>query len=175
MFRHGIRFISFIGTVIILIAALKLLDLIPAVIEKGSMRRYDTIEDVGTRLKIRDIYTPSYFPRSLKWPPDQILAQSVPFIEIIMEFRSAETDDVGLIVRQTDSEGFSTDVKLKIARVNENVVYPLKGRNASLVVGLCSDGERCGKLYWKEGRYLLDVVSKSSPFELIKIAESMLH
>jgi hypothetical protein len=65
--------------------------------------------------------------------------------------------------------------KIKIIDVIESVSYPVKGRNALLRVGVCQRNEPCSGITWKEGQYTIHVLAKSTPFELIKIAESMLR
>jgi hypothetical protein len=168
-------FLSFAVIIAILIAALKIINWVPMAIQEGTIRKYDSIEDVRLKLKIRDLYVPSYFPQSLSWPPAEILAQSKPFTAIIMEFKRVKKGDVALIISQADTSGdFTPDMKIKAAHIRETIHYPLKGREAVLEVGICKNDEPYSKISWNEGKYKITVIMKSMPQELIRIAESMI-
>lgn len=165
----------FAATVAILIAILKVTNWLPTVLQEGVMRKYSSVEEIKSRLNIRDIYVPSYFPQSLKWPPSKLLAQSRPFVAVVMEFRNVETGDISLIISQAADKGFIPDRKITLAQVKERVAYPLKGRAALLEVGACKNDMSCSRISWDEGNYRVKVETKTTPFELIKIADSMLR
>ena len=171
-----IGFLSFGVTIIILIGALKLMNWVPSFVQEGFIREYKSVDEVKSDLKIGDIYIPSYFPQSFRWPPSAIWAQTRPFTAIVMEFRNVETGDVGLIISQVSSGArFIPDNKIKIEQVREKVNYSLKGRNVFLEVGTGKGDEPCSRLSWTEGKYRITVIMKSRPFDLLKIAESMLR
>jgi hypothetical protein len=175
MRKRIIGFLFFGATVAVLIAALKLINWVPSVVQEGFVRQYKSVEEVQSKLKIKDVYIPSYFPQSFKWPPDTIWAQTKPFTAIVMEFRHQETGGIGLVISQVASGArFISGNKLRMAQVRERVDdYPLKGRKAVLEVGTGKNGEPCSSIAWTEGKYRLTVVMKSAPFDLLKIAESM--
>lgn len=169
-------FFYFIVTIAILIAALKIINWLPMTFQEETMRRYSSIEEVRSKLNIRDIFVPSYFPQNLTWPPSEILAQTKPFIAIVMEFRDVEKGDTALIITQASSDkDFVPDKKIRILQVKERVAYSLKGRDAKLEVGVCKDDLPCSQISWKEGRYRINTKMKSTPHELIKIVDSMIH
>ena len=95
-------------TVVILVLCLKFLNYLPMAVQTDTIRRYQSIEEVRSKLNIRDIYIPSYFPQGLVWPPSEILAQEKPFAAVIMEFNSAEKEDIVLIISQSASENYRT-------------------------------------------------------------------
>lgn len=168
-------FFYFALAIIILIATLKLVNYLPLVIQPDAMRRYKSVEEVKARLKIKDVYVPSFFPQGLIWPPSEILAQNKPFTAVIMEFKNADKGDVALTISQSISASFKPDEKIKIQRIKERVGYPLRGRDMILEAGVCSNEQPCSRMTWSEGRYTLSVSAKAEPPELMKIVESMFH
>lgn len=173
--RKGFRFFLFLVMVALLIAVLKVINWLPTAIQKDTMKRYRSIEDVRAELNIKDIYLPLYFHESLVWPPSEILAQGKPFIAIVMEFKHAEKGDIALIISQAASRNFMPDEKIKIIRIYERVNFYLKGRKIYLDAGVCRNDEPCSMIAWDEGMYRINVTAKLNPPELVKIVESMLR
>lgn len=169
------KFFVFVMTIALLISVLKVINWLPAAVEEGLIRKYDSIEDVRSKLKMREIFIPSYFPQSFSWPPSAILAQTKPFQAIIMEFKHIELGDTAIIISQAASQDFIADNKIRMDQVREKVPYQLKGRKASLIVGTCKNDEQCSQISWDEGKYKMSIIMKSTPFDLIKIAESMVR
>ena len=62
-----------------------------------------------------------------------------------------------------------------MADLKEKTKYMLKGKAALLEVGICGKGEACSRMTWQEDGLNFTVLLMSSPFELIKVAESMIH
>jgi hypothetical protein len=175
--KRVLGFFYFAITIAILIGVLKVSNWLPTVFQEGIIRKYGSIEEVKSKLRLRDIYIPSYFPQKFKWPPSRILAQSRPFVAVVMEFRHMETGETALIITQTADGTFTPDNKIVIAQIKERVNYSLNGRPSILEVGVCRDeGEvPCSRISWDEGNTGIRVEMKSPPFELIRIAESMVH
>ncbi len=170
IFRAGL----FLATVVVLVLGLKFANWLPMFIQKDTLRRYSGLEEVTAKLGISDIYAPRYFPGNLAWPPSEILAQTRPYIAVVMEFKNKEKGDTSLIICQSASEDFKPYNKIRLARVNEKVSYLLKGRKAVIEVGTCSE-EPCSRISWDEGKYKMTVAIKSQPSDLIKISESMVR
>jgi hypothetical protein len=173
--KKFLSFVYFLITVSILIVALKIINWLPLTFQKETMQRYSSLEEVRARLNIKEIFIPSYFPQSLTWPPSEILAQGKPFTAIIMEFRNVQSGDITLTVSQADSQDFIPDKKIKILQIRERVSYSLKGRDAIIEAGVCKDDAPCSQISWNEGRYRVNVVMRSTPHDLIRIADSMIH
>jgi len=174
--KQFIRYLLFAAAVAAIILLLRLFNWIPWVMQQDTLRPYSHIDLVRNKLHIQEIYVPAYFPKHLRWPPSEILAQKTPFTAIIMEFRDEETGDTILMTSQTAKGRRPVwDKKIEIQRVQEQVTYSLKGRKAVLTVGQCGNGEPCSGISWDEGKYRIDVLMKSGPFDLIGIAESMIH
>lgn len=170
------RLFSFAVTIAALVAVLKIADWLPHAIQDDGMRRYGTLEEARSKLKIRDIYVPSYFPQGfITWPPSEILAQNRPFTAVIMEFRQVGKGDTALIITQSASAAFVPGGKLEFSQIRETTAHKLKGKEALLEVGACRRGEPCSRISWNEGRYRMSIFSKYPPIELIRIAESMAH
>ncbi len=162
-------------TLAILAGALKAANWLPSALQEGLMKKYDSIDELKTTLHVKDIYVPSYFPQSYGWPPTMILAQSRPFVAIVMEFRNVQTGDIALVISQTAGKVFTPEKKISIVQVKEKVDYQLKGRAALLEVGKCTNDVPCCRISWNEGGYRMTVEMKSAPFDLLKIAGSMLR
>lgn len=159
----------------VLVIALVVLNWLPTAFEKETIRLYGSIDEVRVDLDIKDIHVPSYFPQSFGWPPSKILAQGKPFQAVLMEFNDLRDGSVGLVITQAVSGELLVREKIEISEVKETIPYRLKGRDAVLVVGLCDKGVPCSRISWSEGRFNMDVVARTTPFELITIAESMLR
>lgn len=165
---------AFAATVAVLLGALKMIHRVPQVAQQDLMRRYRTVEEVKAALQIPRVYAPSYFPQNLGWPPSTILAQGRPFPAVVMEFEKTAGKDTVLVISQAASAEFRAAERIRMTEVVERIRYPLKGRDAVLDVGKCARDEPCAGISWAEGELRIVVLSKSTPFELIRIAESMI-
>lgn len=164
----------FVLTVAAVLVTLRVLNWLPLVLQKETLRTYDSIEDVGAKLIMKELLVPSYFPESIAWPPERILAQSAPYPAVMMVFDRAGEQDA-LIISQAASDAFPGRLSMPSLQIVEKVPYDLQGRKALLEVGSCETQEPCSRISWTEGGSLHIVLSmKSPPFELIRIAESML-
>lgn len=175
MHKKLFGFFSFAIMVAVLIAVLKIFNWLPFAVQGDSMRKYGSIEEIRSKLKIRELYVPSYFPQNFSWPPSEIFAQSRPFAAVIMEFRHKEKGDVSLIITQAASSGFTPAGKIKIIQIKESLPYKLKDRNALLEVGTCKNSEPCSAISWQEGRYHMNITARYTPMEVVRMAESMAH
>lgn len=175
MYKKVLGLFYFAVALAILISVLKITNWLPGVLQEGAMKKYSSIDDVRSKLKIKDLHVPSYFPQSVVWPPSSIMAQSRPYEAVFMEFTSARTGDVNLIISQVSDRGSINDSKISLVQVKEKTAYPLKGRNALLEVGLCKNDIPCSRISWHEGTSTITVTMRSTPFELLKIADSMLY
>lgn len=162
-------------TVAAVIAVLKTLNWLPAVLQKDMLSKFGSIEEVRAKLHITDVYTPSYFPESITWPPSEILAQARPYPAVLIIFHDRKTRDAALVISQAASDAFADDSLIPISRITRSVPFDLKNRKAFLEVGVCANTEPCSRLSWTENGYRVKLVMKAPPFELIRIAESMLH
>jgi len=144
-------------------------------IKDEGMRRYRSIEDVKTTLKIRKVFLPSYFPQHLKWPPSEIYAQAKPYTVALMHFNDQNTGEIVLAIRQADSrEEKPLRSRIEPEKIKSREAIDLKGRAARLSLASCGGGEPCSSVTWQEESYTLTVTSKTPARELIQIAESMI-
>jgi hypothetical protein len=93
-----------------------------------------------------------------------------------MEFQDAEKGLMALAIIQTDLKG-STELflRLNLLEIKEEAEYAIRGRKARLKVGLCKGGIKCSSIKWEDKTRRFEIVSTSSPFETIKIAEGIMH
>ncbi|MGE5284420.1 MAG: hypothetical protein ACM3OG_05560 [Actinomycetota bacterium] len=175
--RKAFGTLAFAAGLGILIIALKGLNWLPLVAEKDLMRRYGDFEEMRTSLGIQGVFVPSYFPEDFRWPPARILAQGKPYPAVIMEFdRSGEgkAGEVGMMIYQAAKDGFSPGGPLELSRVRERATYFLRGRPAILEVGSDAKGEPCSRISWREKEVRITLLARLTPFELMRVAESML-
>lgn len=175
MKRNVLGILAFAVTIAVLVVTLRFMNWLPTAIEQGTIRSYESVEEVRTKLGIRDIYVPSYFPETLKWPPSEVLAQQKPFDAVVMEFRRAGDAEVALVISQAKSADFVYDGAVAFTEVNEEVPYDLKDRKAILEAGICEDRTTCSRISWNEDGTFIRITMKSQPPQLIRLAESMLH
>ncbi len=168
-------FLTFALMIVLLIAALKVMNWLPLAMQKETIRQYASVEEVRAALGMKEIYVPSYFPQQIIWPPATILAQGRPFSAIVMEFTRADKRNIALVISQSEGGALNVENPIKITNVTEKARYAIKGRDAALTVGTCGNDEPCSGITWNEGKYTMTVLMKSAPFELTKIAESMIR
>lgn len=174
--RVNVRsFLYFLLAVAAVILTLMLLNWLPLTLQKDTMRRYSSVDEAKAKLNFKGIYVPSYFPQNITWPPSEILAQTKPYPAILMVFHYAGKRETALVISQTSSESFPGDAFITFDKITEAVPFHFKSRQALLEVGTCKKEVPCSRISWPEGGYHIMLAMKSPPFELIKIAESMLH
>ncbi len=161
------------GGVVVLLAAVNRL---PSSIEKGFARQYDSVEEAKRSIGFDNILVPRYFPEGISWPPSFIFGQKKPYRAVVLEFRKAKTGETTLIIIQTSRRDSESQLqRTRLSELKEDTPYSLKGRIARLQVGTCDKGIPCSRISWKEGDIFFTVLYMSTPFELIRIAESMIQ
>ncbi len=158
------------------VALLATVDWLPSLMKNDFARQYRSIEDVKRSLGLDNMLVPAYFPEGISWPPSLILAQNKPYKAVVMEFKKAGTTETVLIVIESSLRGSDAQLqRIKLSEVKEDTPYQLKGRTALLQVGTCDNGMSCSRMAWQDGGLHCTVLLTASPFELIKIAESMIR
>ncbi len=175
MKRFYLGLILFLAVTAIVLGLLRMVNWLPLAFQTDTPRRYGSIEQVKEALRIKDLYVPAYFPQTIKWPPSAIVAQGRPSVGILMIFNKRGSNEELLVITQTVSDAFARASPLKMTAVAESAPYRLRGRTAVLEVGACGRDEKCSRISWQEGSYHMTLTMKSPPFELIRIAGSMLH
>jgi hypothetical protein len=160
--------------ILILVGMLQFANWIPSAIQEGALQRYKSIDEVRSHLTMTTIFSPVYYPRSARWPPSLIAAQSRPYLAVVTEYQGTGRDEVILVVTQTERLRPPLRERIVLSTVRERVSYPFKGRTSLLEVGFCSRDERCSRISWDEGAYTLALAMKDSPVDLVRIAESMI-
>lgn len=172
------KIIRFTGSLLLLIGILAAIKYLSSVVENDTMRVYRGIEEL--KKNFDDILIPAYIPESLAWPPSRIIGQKRPYRAIAIELKD-KSDKIALVLIESEREGFRME-SLSLKEATERLSHMIKGRKAILKIGKCSSlyglnpGDlTCSELTWKEGRYFVNITIRSGPFELLKIAESMMH
>jgi hypothetical protein len=173
--RQALHILSFAVTLAVVVGLLKVLNWVPGALEPGLMARYPSIEAAASRLGIRQINVPAYFPESLRWPPAGILAQSKPYQAVVMEFARAGDGQIVLVISQAASPNFEPDVAIRFDTISETIPLDLGGRKARLEAGACGDRSACSRIQWDEGKVRIVLTMKAPAVELVRIAQSMQH
>lgn len=158
------------------IALLATVNWLPSLTQKDFARQYGSVEDAKRSLGLDNVHVPAYFPEGISWPPSLVLAQKKPYKAVVMEFKDTESMKTKLIVIQSSMQG--SDVQLQritLSELKKETQYHLKGKIALLQVGTCDNKMTCSRMTWQDHSLHYTVLFMSSPFELIKIAESMIH
>jgi len=169
------RFIAFVGAVALLVALLKVLNWLPLAARPDLLAEYRDLEEARMAAGIDAALVPTYFPQNLSWPPSLIWAQGTPYPALLLEFGRPTGKETVLLISQAGSASFFPEERMRFLEVEQDAPYSLKGRQARLTVGICPGGESCSGISWQEGGYRIVVRAKLSPFEVIRIAESMLR
>lgn len=167
----SILFLAMVGALLLLIKALNWL---PTVLQKESLRSYRTVESIQAELRLPHVYVPTYFPQTISWPPEHLFAQAKPFPGVLMTFTRNQPPNEVLTITQSLSGSFSRMIPCPLERVSSEVRFDFHGREAFLEVGFCSDQEPCSRINWQERETYITLFMRAAPFELIRIAESML-
>lgn len=168
-------FVVFAAMIAILVGLLQLINWIPSAIQEGALREYASIEDVRALAKIGAVYAPVYYPKSVRWPPVLIAAQSRPYPAVVTHFRGSESPgEPILIITQTARDHPPLSNSITLDSVRETVTYPFKGRTAVLEVGPCGKDDTCSRMTWDEEAFRIILTMRSSPSELVQMAESMI-
>jgi len=165
---------SFLVTIMVVLLVLKLLNWLPSALQKEDIRKYGSVDDVRTALKIPRIYIPAYFPEYIKWPPAEIFAQRRPFPLVMMHFTHRDSMSFALSFFQVDSRAaFEPTYKSDVLYVRKESQVSIKGRSGNLVIAVCSGRERCNRITWEEGIYRNTLIADDTPEQLIRMAESI--
>lgn len=166
----------FSAAALVLLCLLVIAQRLPTLKQNSFVRQYASVEEVKRALELDRVLVPSYFPEGVAWPPTVVLAQKKPYEAVIMEFRKAETAETVLVIIQSSLQGrYSQLERIPMVEVKEDTSYLLKGRRAELQVGTCAGGVTCSRISWDDSGLHCTVLFMAPPFELIKIAESMVH
>jgi hypothetical protein len=161
------------GLAVALLAAAKWL---PSLMQTGFARQYDSVEEASRSLGLGNVPVPAYFPEGITWPPSLIFAQKDPYTAVVMEFKESGTKKTALILIQASSDDGGRQLqRIALTQVKEETQYRLKEKTVLLQVGMCDTGTPCSKMVWQDNGLYHTLLLMSSPFELIKIAESMIR
>ncbi len=171
---RGLLYVTIIaGGIVAILAGVNRL---PSLMQKGFARQYNSVEEVKQSLGFDNILVPRYFPEGLSWPPSFIFAQKKPYRALVLEFKETRSTDTMLIVIQSSLSGSESQLqRIRLSEVKEDIPYRLKGKIARLQVGTCDNVKPCSRISWSDRDLYCTVLFMSSPFELIRIAESMIQ
>jgi hypothetical protein len=165
---------SFTVTILIVLLVLKLLNWLPSALQDEGIKKYSSVDDVRTALKIPKVYIPAYFPEYITWPPAEIFAQRRPFPLVMMHFTHRDSKSFALSLFQVDSRAaFEPKYKSDVMYVKKESPITIKGRAGILVLAVCSGRERCNRISWEEGIYRITLIADDTPEQMVRMAESM--
>lgn len=165
---------SFFLMVLITVLVLKLVNWLPSTFFKEDIRKFRTLDEVRAELNVARIYTPTYFPEHIQWPPSVIFAQRKPFMLIVMHFPHSDSRMHALSIYQADRHA-RYEPPLDILQQKDARAVTINNRNGTLILADCRGNERCNSLSWEEGDFRITLVSDDIPDQLMRMAKSMVH
>lgn len=161
----------------VVVALLALVNRLPSLIHDDFLQKFDNLDSAKRSLGFDDeVLIPRYFPEAISWPPSLILAQKKPYKAVVIEFLEVKTMKPALIIVQSSShDGITQLQRIVMTGLEEENELSLNGKSALLQVGVCDKGNICSRMTWQDHGLHYTVLIMSSPFELVKIAESMIH
>lgn len=161
----------------VVVALLAIANWVPSLINEDSVRMFETVEEAALFLGYDDrALVPRYFPEGIAWPPSLILAQKRPYRAVVAEYHMEGTMKTGLILILSSLPGGDLWLqRIPMTELKEKRGYSLKGKVVVLEVGSCGKEEVCSRVTWQDECINMTVLLMSSPFEVLKVAESMIH
>jgi hypothetical protein len=157
------------------LAFLIMVNQLPSLVQKDFPRQFVSLDEAKRSIGFDNVLVPAYFPEGISWPPSFIFAQKRPYKVLVMEFKDALGTPTLIIIQSTISGNITQFQRIKLAVVKQETEYRLKGKNALLQIGTCDNTVPCSQIAWQDRGESCTVLLMSSPFEAIKIAESMIH
>jgi len=149
---------------------------LPFLVQEDFPQQFASLDEAKRTIGLDNVLIPAYFPEGISWPPSFIFAQKRPYKVLVMEFKDTLSGTPKLIIIQSSTAGSITQYqRIRLAVVKQETEYGLKGNNALLQIGTCENTLPCSQITWQDGAERCTVLLMSSPFEVIKIAESMIH
>jgi hypothetical protein len=173
----GKKLFLFVITILLVTVILTVLNWIPSLMQKQTMKRFSSIDSAKKELRIHRLFLPTYIPEDLYlvWPPAEIYAQEVPFSAFIMHLRYRDSRDIGLVIQQADANApYHIDPLIKIKTTTPGSQISIKGRKAVLVPAVCDGNVPCNEVSWDEGGTIITLICKCSTQDIVKIASSTL-
>jgi hypothetical protein len=161
----------------LVVALLAIANWVPSLMNGDSVQRFETVEEAEIFLGYDDpVLVPKYFPEGISWPPSLIVAQKKPYRAVVTEYHVEGTTKTGLIIILSSIPGGDLRLqRITITEPQEKTRYSLKGKKVVLEVGTCGNEEACSRVSWLDEDIKMSVLLMSSPFEVLRIAESMIH
>ena len=173
----GKKLIFFTVTVLLITAILALLNWLPSLIQKRTMKRFSSIDSAKKELRLHRLFLPTYIPEDLHlvWPPAEMYGQEVPFSAFIIHLRYRDSRNIGLVIQQTDATApYQIEPLIKISTKSKGSQIFVKDRKALLVPAICDENTPCNEISWNEDGTIITLICKCSAQEIVKIASSTL-
>ena len=173
----GTKLFLFTITLLLVTATLTVLNWIPSLMQKQTMKRFSSIDIAKKELRIHRLFLPTYIPEDLRlvWPRAEIYAQEVPFSAFIMHLRYRDSRDIGLVIQQADANApYQIEPLIKIKTTNAGSQISIKDRKAVLIPAVCDGNVPCNEVSWNENGTIITLICKCSAQDIVKIASSTL-
>ena len=179
MMKHAFatRLILFVITILLVTVILAVLNWIPSLVQKQTMKRFNTIDSAMKAFRMHRLFLPTYIPEDLHfvWPPAEIYAQEVPFSAFIMHFRYKDSREIGLVIQQADANApYQIAPLIKIKTMTAGSQISIKNRKAVLQSAVCDGDVPCNEVSWNEDGTIITLICKCSAQDIVKIASSTL-
>jgi hypothetical protein len=140
------------------------------------VKSYANLENAQAHIGTRALL-PAYFPESLKWPAQRVLAQKNPMPAVILLFSSRDVRRTELVLAEGFGISLSDLTQLegipRIRQVVSDSAVVVSGRPGRLVTGWEKEGGKWAQLTWRRERMVMLIATRLPLYELLRIAESM--
>lgn len=155
-----------------LLVVLRIGSCIPGTVDEQGTERYSSLEVAARRFGPDRLYLPSVVPKSLAWPPAEILVRRRPEPASIIHFRGARGDELVLGIVQSRGEA-PPPARIEPSRILRAEAIELGGRPGTLELALCEDRRPCNRIRFADGPYRFELVGRIALDDLRRIAESL--
>lgn len=155
-----------------LVVLLRVGSCIPGTVDQEGIERYTSLRVAARRLRPDPLYLPSVVPKSLAWPPAEILVRRRPAPAAMIHFESPAGDEIVLGIVQSRGDG-APPARIEPTRILRTEELRLGDRAATLDLALCDDRTPCNRIRFTDGPYRLELVGRIPLEELKRIAASL--
>jgi hypothetical protein len=155
-----------------LVIVLRVGSCVPGTVDADGVERYSSLETAARRFGPDRLYLPSVVPKSLAWPPYEVLIRRRPEPASMIHFRAPGSDEIVLGIVQARGEARPA-ARIEPVRVLRTEPLDLNGRPATLDLAYCADRVACNRIRFADGPYRFELVGRIPLEELERIAASL--
>jgi len=163
-------FLLFIG---VLATTMRLVRDIPLAFASDQVRLYQSLDDIEDQFRSESLLRPTYFPRQLAWPAEEIWAGRAPQMSVLLHFTAANSDEIVLAIAYAASADGLLGSRIEPQRVVDTSEVDLRDGPAELLLGQCENRSVCNQIRWHTASHSITVTGRMPAQELERIARGV--